>query len=109
MTVFQIVSALFALFMMYIVTIHRKKKNLSKVEASAWLSVWSMFIIIALFPDLLLGITNLLKFSRVFDLLIVIAFMIQSLLVFLSYFRVKSLEKKLENLVRKNALSTKKK
>lgn len=108
MTVFQIISALFALFMMYIVTIHRKKKNLSQVETSAWLSVWTMFVIIALFPDLLLGITNLLKFSRVFDLLIVIAFMILSLLVFLSYFRVKLLEKKIEQLVRKQAIERKK-
>lgn len=104
MTVFQIISALFALFMMYVINIHRKKKNLTKVEAWAWYATWGLFIFIALFPHFLLGITGFLHFARVFDLLIVIAFMILSVVVFMSYFKVKSLEKRVERFVRTQAI-----
>lgn len=106
MTVFQIISVLFALFMMYVVQIHGKKKNLSHTEVLGWNAVWIAFVVVALFPDLLLGITDLLKFGRVFDLLIVIAFMIVSIVVFLSYFTVRSLQKKIEDAVRSEALRT---
>ncbi|NCS97959.1 MAG: DUF2304 domain-containing protein [Candidatus Pacebacteria bacterium] len=109
MTIFQIISALFALFMMYVVTIHGKKKNLSKPEVWAWNSVWIGFIVIALFPHLLLGVTGLLNFARVFDLLIVVAFMILSVVVFMSYFTVKTLQKKLEEAIRNEAIATGKK
>jgi hypothetical protein len=104
MTIFQVVSALFALFMVYVITIHYKRKNLNKLEAWAWYATWGLFIFIALFPHLLLGITGLLRFARVFDLLIVIAFMILSVVVFMSYFKIKSLERKLETFVRAKAL-----
>lgn len=109
MTIFQIISALFALFMMYVVSLHGKKKNLSQAEVLAWNSVWVGFIGIALFPDLLLGITGFLSFARVFDLLVVIAFMILSVVVFMSYFTVKTLQKKLEEAIRNEALATGKK
>lgn len=109
MTIFQVISALFALFMMYVVTIHGKKRNLNQTEVWAWNSVWIGFVIIALFPNLLLGVTGLLNFARVFDLLIVIAFMILSVVVFMSYFTVKSLQKKLEEAIRREAIATGKK
>lgn len=109
MTIFQVISALFALFMMYVVTIHGKKRNLSRTEVWAWNSVWVGFVVIALFPNLLLGVTGLLNFARVFDLLIVIAFMILSVVVFMSYFTVKSLQKKLEDAIRAEAIATGKK
>ncbi len=107
MTVFQIASALFALVMIYVVTIHRKKENLTAIETSAWISVWILFIVVALFPHLLLGITGLLSFARVFDLLVVMAFMILSVVLFLSYFKIKTLEKKVEQFVRRKAVLTK--
>ncbi|MCB9800802.1 MAG: DUF2304 domain-containing protein [Pseudomonadales bacterium] len=109
MTIFQVISALFALFMMYVVSIHGKKKNLSRTEVWAWNSVWIGFIFIALFPHVLLGITGLLNFARVFDLLIVIAFMILSVVVFMSYFTVRTLQKKLEEAIRAEAVATGKK
>lgn len=106
MTVFQTLTLLFALLMLYVVIIHYKKKTLGLGAASFWASLWVIFIVISLFPNLLLGITGALNFSRVFDLLVVIAFMIISLVVFLSYFRVRELEKKLEKYVRSDALKS---
>lgn len=104
MTIFQLVAILFGLFMLYAISIHGKKKTLTLMEVSFWTSLWLIFIVLALFPSLLLGIADALKFSRVFDLLIVIAFMILSLLLFLSYFRQKETAQKVEKLVREMAL-----
>ncbi len=104
MSVFQVGSVLFALFMLYVVSVHSKKKTFSQTEASFWYSLWTFFIVIALFPDLLLGISDLLHFARVFDLLIVAALMVLSVVVFLSYFNQKDSSKKIEELVRKRAI-----
>ena len=103
MNIFQIIAILFALFMMYSVTLYGKKKLLSGVETSFWVATWSFFIVIAVFPDLLIGISRSLNFARVFDLLIVGALMV---LTFFNYIRHKKLESKLEQLVRDTAIET---
>jgi hypothetical protein len=104
MTFFQIGAVLFALFMMYVVSIHGKKRALSVSEVSFWISCWIFFIIIALFPNLLIGISHTLRFARIFDLLLVAALMVLTVMVFLSYFSQKELHKKMERLTREMAL-----
>lgn len=104
MSIFQIFASLFALFMLYWVRSNQKRGNLSAVEASFWLSVWAIFIILSLFPNLLLGVTNLFHFARVFDLLVVGAFMVLTVLFFQVYLRTSRVEKKLEKVVRKRAM-----
>jgi len=101
MSIFQIGAVLFALFMIYWVRSNQKRSTLSTVESSLWYSVWLVFIVLALFPNLLLGIVSALNFARAFDLLVVGAFMILVMLNFYIYLKNKKLEKKLETLVRK--------
>ena len=101
MSIFQILAALFALFMLYWVRSNHKRKNLSTVEGFFWYSVWLTFIALSIFPNLLIGIVQTLHFARVFDLLVVIAFMILTVLGFYVYLKNKNLEKKLEILARK--------
>lgn len=69
-------------------------------ESSLWYSVWLLFIVLAVFPHLVVGIANTLKFTRVFDLLVVGAFMILSIVAFNNYFAHKKLQEKIEKLVR---------
>lgn len=109
MSIFQIVAVLFALFMVYVVTIQQKKEVLSAVEASFWYSTWGFFIVVTLFPQLLIDFTTIFRFSRVFDLLVVAAFMVLSTLAFINYFKEKSMEKKLERFVRQEAIDSVKK
>ncbi len=104
MSIFQIVSVLFALFLMYVVSIHRRKAKLTTTEVSFWYSMWAFFIVIALFPGLLLGITQQLHFARVFDLLVVAALMVLTILVVINYFTQKENQKNLEKFVRKQAI-----
>lgn len=109
MSIFQIISVLFALFLMYVVSIHKRKAKLSRTEVSFWYSMWAFFIIVALFPQLLIGIANELRFARVFDLLVVIALMVLTILVVINYFTQKENQKKLEIFVRKKAIHDAKK
>ncbi|NCN82805.1 MAG: DUF2304 domain-containing protein [Candidatus Pacebacteria bacterium] len=104
MSLFQLIALLFALFMLYVVNIHRRKLRLSRIEQAGWYSLWVGFVIIALFPNLLLGITDLVSFSRVFDLLIVAALMILTTLVVTNYFLQRENNRKLEEIVRQFAL-----
>lgn len=104
MSIFQIISIFFALFMMYVIRIHKRKSGLKIVEVSFWYTIWSVFIIISVFPNLLLGLTGILNFSRVFDLLIVIAFMILSLVIFSTYLSQKETDHKIEKLIRDSAM-----
>ena len=104
MSIFQIGATLFALFMMYVVSIHRRKAKISLIEVSFWYSMWALFILISLFPNILLGIVHALHFQRVFDLLLVLALMVLTVLVMLSYFTQKENQKKLEKFVRKQAI-----
>lgn len=104
MSIFQILATCFALFMLYVVNIHRSKAALSRVEVSFWYSTWLVFIFIAMFPHLVSGLTGILNFSRVFDFLVVLAMMMLTSLVFSSYLTQKENSKKLEILVRKMAI-----
>lgn len=104
MTIFQIFATCFGLAMMYVISIHAKKRTLGNLEVSFWLTTWASFICIALFPNLLLEMVSILNFSRVFDLLVVLALMVLSVLVFINYFSQREIQRKMVILVRKIAL-----
>lgn len=105
MSIFQIIATLFALFMLYVVNIHRRKLRLTYLEVGFWYSSWFLFIVIALFPGLLLGITQSLQFARVFDLLVVMALMGITILVITNFFIQRENARKLEEVVRAIAMT----
>src|SRR5690606_13582321 len=107
MSIFQLASAIFALYMLYVVQIHRRKLNLSLIEMLTWRSLWVIFVFLSLFPQSLLGIVEALHFARVFDLLLVMALMVLTTIVMTSYFRQREYGKKLEDLVRSIAIKRK--
>lgn len=109
MSIFQILAVFFALFMLYVVGIHRKKSRLSPLEVSFWYAIWMVFIVIAIFPNLLLGISNALNFTRVFDLLVVGGMMVVTVIVIVNYFQQKVNNLKLDKFVREEAISKTKK
>lgn len=104
MSLFQLVATVFGLFMLYVINIHRRKSRLSSTEVSFWYSTWAFFVIIALFPNLLLEVSMVLRFSRVFDLLVVMAFMVLSTVSISNYLQAKESAHQLEKLVREMAI-----
>jgi len=106
MSIFQLIAFLFATFMIYVVRVKAKKYHLNKLETYGWYTVWAGFIVLAMFPNLLQGVVGILNFSRVFDLLTIIAFIILTSLVFYLYFEIKELKVKLEKSVRNEAFKS---
>ncbi len=106
MTVFQILSVCFALFMLYVIRVKGKRYALTKLESLFWSALWITFGILALFPNTLLGVSHSLKFSRVFDLLTVGAMSIMCSIIVFQYFAVRGIQQKLEKLVREEAIHT---
>lgn len=104
MTIFQLLAVLFALCMIYIVNIHKKKAALSRTEVFLWYLLWLGFMVIALFPNVLLGIVNVFHFARVFDLLVVIAFMVLTVVIVMTYFRQRETDKRIEDFIRRKAI-----
>ncbi|OGJ37779.1 MAG: hypothetical protein A2383_01685 [Candidatus Pacebacteria bacterium RIFOXYB1_FULL_39_46] len=104
MSIFQIIATLFALFMLYVTRAHTLKQRFSTTETLFWYSLWSIFIFTALFPDALKGLTDLLHFSRVFDLLLVGALMILTVIVVMNYFQQRENARKWEEFIRQRAI-----
>jgi hypothetical protein len=104
MNIFQTISLLFALFMLYVTRTHTLKQRFSAVETFFWYSLWIVFGVLALFPELLTGLTDLLRFSRVFDLLLVGALMVLTVIVVLNYFQQRENSKKWEDFIRQRAI-----
>ena len=100
----QFFSVLFGLFMLYMLRVHFKKGHFEKIEFQIWLTIWIGFIIFAIFPQILQPITQQLHISRVFDSLILIAFMIITLMTYFNRVSIRKLEKKLERTVRDTAI-----
>lgn len=105
MSIFQIVAVLFALLMLYLVRIHGRKRVIGFLEMLWWSLMWISFAVMALFPELMEGVVQKIHFARVFDLLTVLSLMILSTVIFLSYFRLRQIQKVLEKIIRKDALS----
>lgn len=99
----QIIAVLFAIFMIYVAFLHWKRKDINGGEIFFWTLLWFGFIIITLFPNILQNLTKLLFFTRVMDFLMVIAFMILAFLGFQNHISNRRMEKKIEELVRKEA------
>ena len=105
MTLFQLTALLFALFMAYVTRVHQQRAKLSKLEAFLWYSLWIFFSILAIFPNLLIGISEYFYFDRVFDLLVVGALMLLSFLVIRSYFKYREIQVQIEKLIREQAIT----
>lgn len=100
----QIIAILFSLVMIYFAVLHYKRKQIENVELLSWVSIWSLTIFIVIFPDILRNFANRFFITRLFDLMVVGGFILVITMVTKSYVTTKKLEKKLEELVRKEAL-----
>ncbi len=103
----QITGFVFALAMIYMAIVHYKKGSLSAFEMTIWLFIWVVVILAVVFPEILRTYAQTFAVSRLFDLLVAGGFIVVITLVSTSYVKTKKLEKKLEDLVRREALKKK--
>lgn len=101
----QVISILFALSMIYFAIHSYKRGELGAMEIASWIVVWTLVIIVVVFPELLRSFANTFLVTRVFDLMVVGGFIVVIGIVSSAYVRTKRLEKKLEELIRREALN----
>lgn len=104
----QLVLLCFALFMVYSLFLHWKKKNINNTVFTVWLILWVGFLFITFFPQKLEPLLKSLFIVRVMDLAMILAFMVLIYLTFENNIKIKKYEKDLEKLVRIISLKRKK-
>lgn len=100
----QVTALVFALIMVYMALVQRKRGELNGMEYAVWLLIWGITILATLFPELLRTYATAFAVTRLFDLMVVGGFIVVISLVSMAYIRVKRLERKLEKYVRQEAL-----
>ena len=103
----QIIAILFALSMIYFAIHSYKRGELGATEIASWVLVWLLVMVVVIFPELLRTFASTFLFTRVFDLMVVGGLILVIGIVASAYVRTKRLEKKFEDLVRREALKKK--
>lgn len=100
----QIAAIVFSLAMIYFAYVNFRRKEIGRMEVIVWIVAWTMAIIMVLFPDTLRKIAQTFFISRLLDLMIMGGFILVVTMAAITYVRTRRIEKKLEDLVRKEAL-----
>ncbi|MDO8573435.1 MAG: DUF2304 domain-containing protein [Candidatus Daviesbacteria bacterium] len=100
----QIIAVIFALIMIYFAYLHYRRGEINGLEMFFWLLAWTGAVFIALFPEIFRVFSATIAISRAFDLAMIGGFVLVIPIVYSAYIRTKRLEKKLEELIRKDAL-----
>ncbi len=100
----QLVLLGFALLMSYSLFLHWKKRNISNKFFFSWLLIFIVFIFLAMFPKLLEPLMRELFIVRVMDLGMIGTFMILTYVSIENNIKIKSIEDKMEKVVRKIAI-----
>lgn len=95
----QIISIMFAIFMMYLVRLHFKRNNIGRKEYLFWNTAWIVFIVFALLPHLLTPVLTKLSVVRALDFLMIVAFMILTYIMFSDHIAIRDLYRKTDKLV----------
>lgn len=101
----QLILIAFACFMVYVLYLHWRKKNVSNKMFGVWCFIWLVFIVFAFFPTLLAPIIKDLFIVRVMDLGMLGAFMILTYVTVENNIKIKKQNEQIEKLVR--SLATK--
>ncbi len=97
----QIILFGFALFMIYSLFLHWKKKNISNRLFIFWLVIFSIFVFITFFPKLIEPLLKEFFIVRIMDLGMIGTFMILTYVTIENNIKIRKLEDTIERLVRK--------
>jgi hypothetical protein len=100
----QILGVLLGLAMLYITYDYYRRKGLELKDIAGWVVLWCTFILVVLFPVVLLFISKKLNLSGAIDVIMVVSFVVMIYLVFNLYNRIKKIERNMEKMVEGIAL-----
>lgn len=100
----QLILSFFALFMVYVLFLHWRRKNISNRFFGLWLFVWLIFVFFTFFPKILEPLIKQLFIVRVMDFGVIGALMILTFVTIQNNIKIKGIETKMEKIVRKISL-----
>ena len=103
-TIIQTAFIFFASVMIYFALLHYKKRELTNIDMFVWFIIWILAILLVIFPDIIRKFSQTFLYTRLFDLAVVAGLAFIMVLVSKAYLRTRQLEKKLEQIIRKDAL-----
>ena len=104
MTKIQFLTLIFALVQCYFTFLHFKRKEFTIRECLGWLLVWVALALVALFPSEFTIFSGSLGTIRSLDLFTILGFFLVLSITFYTYVELDRLRRKLEKMVRDNAL-----
>lgn len=96
----QIIGVLFGILLLYLAFLHQKRREFTIKEWLAWSGLAIVWILFAIFPQILDPLTVRLKFFRTLDFLVILGFMFMIVALFYTYTLSRSNQKKLELVIR---------
>lgn len=105
----QLIAILFALALIYFALLNFRRGEIDRVEFISWTLIWLAVTLIVIFPALLRPYAEKILITRLFDLMVVGGFILVIVMVSRIYIRTKKIEKKLEKLIRDDAIKDAKK
>lgn len=100
----QIIALIFSLIMIYFAYLHYRRGEINGIEILFWMMCWLAAIFIVIFPEIFRTFARTVSVSRAYDLAVLGGFILVIPLIYFSYVRSKRVERKLEELIRGNAL-----
>jgi hypothetical protein len=105
MTGIQLIAIVFGVAMAFWTYRDYRRRALLAAEAAVWFTVWVGLILVSLLPDELRNLVGPLKVARLLDLVMIAGILLLSTLVFMLNVRIRRLESRVVELVRRLALS----
>ena len=102
----QIIGIAIAIVGIYMSYLHLKKNDFSKFEFFTWLTIRSGFLIVTVSPSSFNFVMDAFSFDSMLDVVIVTSIIVIYILCFRNYVVGRRIEKKLEQLVRSDALAS---
>ena len=102
----QIISLIFGLYMLYWSFLAYKKRLFYFNELLFWVGIWTIFMLVTLFPDTVKFLLQTFRIIRVMDLFMIIAFMVLWFVTYKNYIDNRTLRRKLNDLVRQTAIKS---
>ncbi len=100
----KIIGILFAAAMIYLTFLNFKRRSYGKKSFVLWLLVWLFFMFMVTFPETAYGIMSGLGIQRTVDFFVMGGLLFFSVMIFYMYISVKRIEKKVEGIVRRDAI-----
>ena len=100
----QLIAILFSFAMIYLAFLNYKRREIDKTEFLSWIIIWTLTLFVVIFPGFLRNFAQYFFITRLFDLMVVGAFILVISMTARIYVKVRKMEKKFEDFIRKEAL-----